>query len=613
MKRQHLWYAALMGVTLLAYLPALWAGYIWDDGGYVQYNSTLRSLDGLRRIWFEFGATQDYYPLTFSTFWVEYQLWGLLPAGYHLNNVLLHALNAVLLAQLLVRLRVPGAFVAAAIFALHPVHVESVAWITERKNVLSGLFFLLALHAYVSFEDFHQEQPVIARRRWCYAASLGFFLLAMLSKTVTVTLPFVLPVIVWWRRGRLSWRDIAAAVPYIVLAIPIFALSSLSGANFGGAGVPITGSDDELWKFTLLERFLIAGRCLWFYALKLICPVELSFVYPRWEIDRTLWWQYLFPLTAFSLPVVFLLMRNRWGRGPAAAVLFYGLTLAPASGFFSFYFQRYSFVADHLQYLASAGLIGLAAGTAATAWQQIAPQRRMIYSVAGVLVLLLLGVLTFQQCFAYSDLESLWKDTLRKNPDCEMAHMNLGYLLREQNRLEEALVHFQKSRDLAPQDANVYNNLGTILLLRGDSSGAVQQFQQALKLNPQFADAASNLGQAYLVLGREEDGLAALRQAVNLVSILRETEDKKGSWAANIYFNLAAALHQRRQLDEAKSHYLTVIELNPRHAAAHYNLSAIYQDQGRPAKAAEHLRQVQRIQTEYPYRTTSGWQWRNQN
>jgi Flp pilus assembly protein TadD len=599
-KHRVLPHAALVSLTLLAYLPALSAGYIWDDGAYVQYNSTLRSLDGLRQIWFELGATQDYYPATFTTFWLEYQLWGVVPAGYHLSNVLLHALNAVLLANLLTRLRVPGAWFAAAIFALHPVHVESVAWITERKNVLSGLFFLLSLYAYLISAGIPAEKPSTSERRWYYAASLCCFLLAMLSKTVTVTLPFVLPVIVWWQRGKFSWRDLAQIVPYLALALPIFGASTLSGANFGGAGVPIAGAEHELWNHTLLERFLIAGRVIWFYAGKLLLPWELSFVYPRWEIDRSVWWQYLFPLTAFSVPIGFLLMSRRWGRGPAAAVLFFGLTLGPASGFFNFYFQRYSFVADHLQYLASTGLIGLTAAIGAAVLQRVSSQIRMLVQGAAAVVLLLLGLLTFQQCLAYQDLESLWEDTLRKNPNCEMAHTNLGLLLREQNRLDEALAHFQKSRELAPRDANIYNNLGTVLLARGDVSAAIEQFQHALQLDPQFAEAISNLGLAYLAQEREQEGLEALRQAVHLVSVLQKTAPKKKSWAANIHFNLAAALHERHQFDEAQSYYLTVIKLNPRHAAAHYNLSAIYEQQGRATKAAEHRHKAQQIQADFP-------------
>ncbi len=598
--RQFLPHAALVGMALLAYLPALWAGYIWDDGAYVQYNPTLRSLDGLWRIWFEFGATQDYYPLTFTTFWLEHQVWGSAPAGYHFDNVLLHGVNAVLVWLLLVRLRVPGAFAAAAVFALHPVHVESVAWITERKNVLSGLFFLLSLHAWLRSTGIPADERSPSARRWWYAASLGCFLLAMLSKTVTVTLPFVLPVIAWWQRGKLTWRDVALAAPYIVLAIPIFGLSSISGANFGGAGVTITGSEGDLWDFTIRERFLIAGRVIWFYAAKLFLPRELSFVYPRWEIDASAWWQYLFPLTAFAVPIVLLLRSRRWGRGPAAAALYFGLTLGPASGFFSFYFQRYSFVADHLQYLASIGLIALAAAVASRALQSVSPQLRKIFPGAGVAILILLGVLTFGQCFVYRDLETLWRDTLEKNPASDLAHMNLGLLLREQNRLDEAFVHFEKCRQLAPQDAEVYNNLSTVHLQRGDAAGAVREFEQALQLDPQFAEAISNLGLAYLVLKREEEGLKSLRQAVELIPVVRKAAAKKGSWAAQLHFNLAAVLHQRNELDDAKSHYESALKLHPLYAAAHYNLSAIYQQQGRPAKAAAHLEQARRIEAEYP-------------
>ncbi|MHC4402402.1 MAG: tetratricopeptide repeat protein, partial [Planctomycetota bacterium] len=216
--------SSLVLLTVVVYVPALYCGFIWDDDAYVVNNETLRSVGGLGQIWFQFGATPDYYPLTFTTFWLEYQAWGLEPFGYHLDNVLLHALNVVIVYWLLTRLRVPGAFFAAALFAVHPVHVESVAWITERKNVLSGLCFLLSVGAFVRAYGLDEEEPA-PRIRWrFYLLSVGFFFLAMLSKTVTLTLPLILPVLIWWKTGRVRARDVLLTLPYFAVATPVILL-----------------------------------------------------------------------------------------------------------------------------------------------------------------------------------------------------------------------------------------------------------------------------------------------------------------------------------------------------------------------------------------------------
>ncbi len=343
-----LWAAALVAVVFLVYQPAWQGGLLFDDGGHVP-RPELRSWHGLYRIWFDVLATQQYYPMSFSAFWVEHRLWGGATLGYHLVTIVLHATVSLLLALVLRRLEVPGAYLAASIFALHPVCVESVAWITELKNTLSGVFYLVAMLLYLHFDR-------TRRMRW-YLGALGLFVLALLSKTATVMLPAVLPVIFWWQRGRLSWkRDLLPLVPFFLVG-GLAATMTVRVERDTGA----VGSD---FAFGYLERCLIAGRAVWFYLGKLVWPLDLVFFYPRWQVSRGECRQYLFPAATLLLLAVAWSLRGRW-RAPLAALLFFIVNLFPVLGFINVYFSKFSFVADHFQYLASMGIVTLFSAGAA--------------------------------------------------------------------------------------------------------------------------------------------------------------------------------------------------------------------------------------------------------
>ena len=399
----------MFALLFFAYSTAISGGFIWDDDDYVTENQTLRSMDGLRAIWLDPSATPQYYPLVHTTFWAEYQAWELWAPGYHIVNVLIHGLNALLLWRLLHRLQVPAAALVALVFAVHPVHVESVAWITERKNVLSGLFYLSAALCFLRYWDFTREQGSDETRRWrWFVAMHACFLCALLSKTVAATLPAALLVLVWWKRGGIRVRHVVELLPMFALGIGLGLLTVwLEKHQVGASGID--------WELSFVDRCLIAGRAIAFYATKLVWPAELIFNYHRWEIDSSLAWQYAFPAIVIAVMIVLWALRNRIGRGPLAAVLFFAGTLFPALGFFDVYPMRFSFVADHFQYLASIGVITLIIASASLLFARL-EQAWMGKLLAGCVVTLLV-MQTFRQGMIYKDLEVLWRDTLDKKPD----------------------------------------------------------------------------------------------------------------------------------------------------------------------------------------------------
>jgi Tfp pilus assembly protein PilF len=543
--------AFLIMLTAVAYFPALGSGYIWDDDFYVTNNRNLHSVDGLRSIWFEPRSLPQYYPLVHSTFWLEYQLWGLWAAGYHLVNILLHAMNATLLWQALKRLKIPGAVFAGFLFALHPVHVESVAWITERKNVLSLLFYLLALLSYLRFARLEDSRSHLRLEWRYYGLSLVFFVCALFSKTVTCTLPAALLLITWWKKGQLRRRDIAPVVPMLLIGLALAWMTIwLEKTHVGARGVD--------WSLNFVERCLIAGRALWFYAGKLIWPVNLTFIYPRWVIDATVWWQYIYPSASLIVVGAAYLLKPRIGRGPLAAIFFFAGSLLPALGFFDIFPMLYSFVADHFQYLASIGLIVGFASSATLLSQRIWNSSKVsaLWIAAGIPVLAL-GILTFRQSLVYRHAETLWRDTLSKNPSCWMAYDNLGVVCAQQGKLDEAVIHYREALRIRPKDATILHDFGTALARQGKHAEAIEQLRAALELRPVFYEARYNLGMALFSQHRYLEAAEQLKEAIRL-----KDDD------AESHYTLAQALSNIGSPGQAAEHYRQAILLKPGWAAA---------------------------------------------
>jgi len=536
------WVCALIFlVAFVAYLPALSGGFLWDDAGHVT-RADLRSWTGLGRIWFEFGATQQYYPVLHSAFWIEHQLWGDSTLCYHLLNVLLHASGACLFGLLLRRLAVPGAWFAALLFALHPVCVESVAWISEQKNTLSLVFYLCAALAYLRFDQ--------DRRGARYGLATGLFLLALLTKTVTASLPAALLVVCWWRRGRLEWRrDVLPLLPWFVLGVA----SGLVTAWFERKLIGAQGADFDL---SVVQRCLLAGRVFWFYLGKLGWPADLIFIYPHWTVDASVWWQWLFLAGALALLAGLVWWRRRQ-RGPLAAALLFGGTLFPVLGFVNVFPFLFSYVADHFQYLASLAVFALAAAGLTRAAVRLPHWGRY---TGGAALLTALGALTWAQSGTYGDVVTLYQTTLERNPACWMAHNNLAMLLASSGRTTEAVAHLEQALRLRPNFAEGENNLGDDLRQLGRPQEAIPHLQHALKLQPAYAEARCNLGVALLLTGHPAEGIAELTEALRL----------KPDYAMARY-NLGLARAETGHPDEAIRDFAEAVRLNPNFGEAELN------------------------------------------
>jgi len=575
-RHRFLWAGLIVLLTLAAFAPTLRGGFIWDDDVHVTNNPALRSPHGLARIWLEPGAVPQYYPLLHTLFWIEYHLWRLNPFGYHLVNVLLQALNGVLLWRVLARLKVPGAWIAAAIFAVHPMQVESVAWITEGKNLLSGAFYLSALLAYGRFSPWEAAPGPPNNPRRFYWLALALYLCALLSKTVACSLPAAILLLIWWKRGCVRRRDVLPLLPF-------FAAGAALGLTTAWIEKYHVGARGPEWSLTLADRMLIAGRALWFYAAKLVWPRDLMFIYPRWRIDAGDWHQWLFPAAAIAVIATLWTVRARAGRGPLVAVLFFAGTLAPALGFVDLYPMRYSFVADHFQYLAGIGLMALVAAGITTALRS--PVRRGGITVA---LILFLGVLSWRHCGAFSSSETLWRDTLAKNPNGWMARDNLGLLLLDQGNIDEAIAQQVEALRINPGDAVTHDNLGTALVRAGRIQEAIEQYQQALQINPNAAATHDNLGHALARAGRIPEAISQYQQALQLNPDDAATRN-----------NLGHALAQTGQLPEAIAQYQQALQINPDDAVTHNNLGNTLARANRLPEAISQFEQALQIKPDF--------------
>ena len=554
--------ALIIIVTLVAYIPAMRGGFVWNDEevGSLGKNIVLEE-NGLYRVWLTSDSV-NYWPVTWTSFWLEYQLWGLNPAGYHVVNILIHAACGLLVWRILLRLKIPGAWLAAMIFAVHPVNVESVAWITQRKNTLSLLFFLVAMLWYLRFEDAN-------RLRWFWGA-VAAFLLAMLSKGAVVTMPAVLLLCCWWRRGKITRLDVVRSLPFFAIAV------AMSGVEIWFQYTQAIGQE-IVRDDTFPARLAGAGWVVWFYVYKALLPLKLIFIYPRWDINPANLLSYLPNAALLAVLLLCWRYRGRWGKPVLFALLYFVITLGPVLGFLDIYFMRYSFVADHYQYISIIGLIALVCGAATVLLKRFHEKRpAVVHCLAGVIVIVL-GCLTWRQSSAYEDSETLWRDTLRKNPQAWMAYSNLGNILTSQGKLNEAVGNYSKALAIHA-DAEIHNNLGNVLALLSRPAEAVPHYRAAIQIDPDYAEPHNNLGMVLKGQGHLEDATTQYREALRIApNHLRAL------------INLGDVLILRKRISEAVTYYEQALTIDPDNSTAHRNLGLALASLGRSGEAIPHL------------------------
>ena len=528
----------MISMTLAAYLPALDAGFVWDDDDYVTENSLLSAPDGLSRIWFSMDAPSQYVPVVYSALRLEYAFFGLEPFGYHLVNVLLQALNGLLVWGLLARLGLPGPWFAGAVFALHPVHVESVAWVTELKNLLSLFFFLLSLWAWLRFVE--SGKSFLSG---CYALSLLLYLPALLSKATACTLPAAQLLLVWLRGERVGVHRVLQVLGFVALGIGMGLVAMYWEAVH-------QGTRGDRFALSPLEALLVASRASWFYLGKLLWPTQLTFSYPKFEIDVSDPLSYGWLLAGLLL--LFLLWRSREqiGRGPLVAMLFFVAMLSPLLGFIPLFTFWYTYVADHYQYVASLGPIALFAGiTVPWARRQLGPD------FAGLLAIFVLGVLaslSFEQSRIYESRETLWRDTIAKHPGSWMAYTNLGRFLLNEGRYDESLVAYRGALSLRPETYRAHVGMGRAHLLAGEPDEALGQLEQAIAIESDAYSARGMLAGIYAERGDWERALVEYREMIRI----RPRQ-------ARPYYMLGMTLQRLGRDAEARRQLLRAGELDP--------------------------------------------------
>jgi tetratricopeptide (TPR) repeat protein len=469
--------AAIILLTVMVYIPAMRGGFIWDDDTLITGNRMIQAGDGLYRLWLT-TESANYYPLTWSLCWLEWRFWGKSAPGYHAVNVLWHAINAVLVWMVLRRLKIPGAWLAGLVFAIHPVNVATVAWISEQKNTLSMLFYAVAILLYLRFDE-------DGRWRW-YGLSLGAFLLALFSKTAVVMLPVVLLGCVWWLRGRVRRPDLLRSAPFFVLSVVMGLVTIWFEYNrdLGGHTTRTDGFPSHL---------ALAGWAPWFYLYKAFLPFNLSVIYPKWDIDPSVWISYLPGMALVGCLTLFWWKRQAWGRPLLFALGYFVVMFFPVLGFFDQAFYRQSFVADHWQYYSIVGPIALAIGGGAVVCRRMGSQRRYWGTVAATAVLTVLGAATWQRSRVYAAEETLWRDTVAQNPNNWLAHYNWAVALARVGRLQEAVGQYERALRIEPHNAEAHHNLGLALKQMGKDPEAAEQYEEALRIKPDYPQALNNL------------------------------------------------------------------------------------------------------------------------
>lgn len=555
------------------YFPALHGEFLWDDLPVFIEHPIITSANGLETIWIKTVWLTTDFPLTLTTFWLEHRLWGKNPTGYHVTNFALHAIGAILLWRILLQLTIRGAFLAALIFAVHPVCVASVAWISERKNTLSLVFFLLSL----LFFNRSQETGVRSQKVEANSALLFYwlsvlaFLLALLSKTSIVGLPIVLLGTAWWQHGKITGRDFLRSIPFFLLSLG-FGLLTIYAQTTNAIRGEIVQTE------TFLARLAESAWAIWFYLWKILAPLNLSAIYPHWTLPKVSLLAFL-PLVALTgLFFLFWQKRKTWGRHCLLALGFFVVMVFPVLGFIDMYFLIFARVADQWQYVPLIGIIVLVVAGVSCLLERKFSLSRNVKIGLGVAAVSVLCILTWNHAKVYASEENLWSDTIQKNPKAWMAYNNLGRIFFQQKKIDEAIRLFTVSLRLKPNHAETRNNFGLALTEQRKFEQAVAEFSEAIRLKGAQPKFHFNLGIALALQGMFESAIAAYKQALKLQPNY-----------ADVHNNLSSVLNKLGRHSESLEHSLRALQVKPNFPEAHYNAGNSFVSLGKLDEGTKHF------------------------
>jgi tetratricopeptide (TPR) repeat protein len=561
-----------MAVGLFFYWPALHGGWQWDDDLYLTKNPLLHEPGRLWKAWFVPGSFIEYYPIAQTVQWAQWQLWHLDTFGYHVTNVVLHLISALLVWRLLAKLGLHYAWLGGLLFAVHPVHVESVAWIAELKNCLSLPPFLLALGAWIDFEEHDRARD--------YRAALAWFLAAMLCKISMAPFPIFILVFAWWKRGRVVWADVRHALPFLAIAVLLAGLTIYSGLVYAPGSTPEP-------SLPFASRLALAGTSVVFYLTAFFWPVHLLPVYAKWPVDPPAPLQFL-PLLLLGLLAWFWVRRRGYGRHALLGAAFFLLFLAPFLGLHWVSYMDFTWVMNHFLYIPSIALIALGVATLEAIENALPKTARLLPAVVMALVLVVLGIGTYQYAGLYQDAETLWSYALTLNPNAFAANNNLGLALEARGQPYAAIEHFRRAAEAEPTFAEAHNNIGVVLLDTGYPAQAIPEFRQAVKINPVYPAAHFNLGNALKQAGILPEAIDEYRAALKLSPADPE-----------VHNNLADALLQSGQVPAAYDEYAAALKCDPNYAQALYNWGVALLKSGDVATAIGHFEQAVSLDPNY--------------
>lgn len=557
----------IAGLTFWIYWPALRGDFIWDDDWYITTNPLLSSWAGLWKFWFQPGSWVDYYPIQETVLWTQWQLWGKETLGYHLTNVFLHIVSALLVWRLLGKFGLRLAWLGGLMFAIHPAQVESVAWISEMKNTLSLPFFLLAMGSWIDYEEHKNRRD--------YQWALGWFIVGMLCKITMAPFPAVILLYAWWKRGRVGWNDVKAIGPFVLISLVLGMTTIVVGNVYRANGL----AQPEIFPTGgILYRLDGVGLITSVYFARCFLPVDLLTVYPQWPVDPGAWIEYLPWLVLPGIVYVLWKKRQGWGRHVLLGIGFFLLTLAPFLGFILVSYMSFTWVMDHYLYLPIIGLIGLVVAGLGDLTARL-PRLTAFATVIGALVMALMAWESHAFAGLYVNDETLWGHTLQRNPDVWLAHHDLGCNLIEKGRYAEAIGHLNEVVRLNPGFDDGHYNLGLALDKMGRTSEAQAEYQESIRLNPRQTKPYVNLAAIQKRNGHLDEAERLLRLAQNI--------DPRDGLVAT---DLGGILFQTKRVPEAIALYGRAVEFNPDSAQLNYNLGNAELQTGQLAEAVQHLR-----------------------